>query len=89
MIIPLIIQQITSKKLGLGKVSHDKQRQVMNPLLLIPVDAIDVVLIKRRQSARNMNTSNATRNEAMATNSILKSQGNLANKQDKSVMRAL
>ena len=74
---------------GLGKVSRDKQRQAMNPSSLIAVDAIDTVLMERRQSARNTNASNATRNEATATNSIYKLQGGLADEQDKSVMRAL
>ena len=73
---------------GLGKVSHNKQRQVMNPSSLIPVVAIDAVLIKRRQSVRDTNASNATRNEAMATNSVFKPQGGLADEQDKIVMRA-
>jgi hypothetical protein len=60
----------------------------MNPLLLIAVVAINAVLIKRRQSARDTNASNATRNEATATNSAFELQGGLADKQDKSVMRA-
>ncbi len=72
----------------LGKVSHNKQRQAMNPLLLVAVVAIDAILIKRRQSARDTNTSNATRNKATAKNSVLKPQGSLANKYDKSVVRA-
>ncbi len=50
----------------IGKVSHNKRRQAMNPSLLIAVVTIDVVIIKRRQSARDTNTSNATRNKAMA-----------------------
>ena len=74
---------------GLGKVSHNKQRQAMDPSLLIAVVAINAVLIERRQSARNTNASNGTRNEAMATSSTLKSQGSLADKHDKSVVRAL
>jgi hypothetical protein len=61
----------------------------MNPLSLIAVDAIDAVLMERRQSACNTNASNATRNKAMATNSALKLQGSLADKNDKSVVRAL
>ena len=60
----------------------------MNPSSLIAVVAIDAVLIKRRQSARDTNTSNATRNEAMATNSALKLQDGLANERNKSVVRA-
>ncbi len=52
--------------------------------------AIDAVLIERRQSARDTNASNATRNKAMATNSALKLQGSLADEHDnKSVVRAL
>ena len=74
---------------GLGKVSHDKRRQGMNPLLLIVVVAIDAILIERRQSARDTNTSNATRSEATATNSALKLQGSLADEHDKSIVRAL
>ena len=74
---------------GLGKVSHGKQRQAMNPSLLITVDAINAVLIERHQSARDTNASNAMRKEATATNSVLKSQGDLAEEQDKSVMRPL
>ena len=35
---------------GLGKVSHDKQRQAMAPSLLIAMVPIDVVFNKRRQS---------------------------------------
>jgi hypothetical protein len=58
MIIPLIIWQITSKKLatnamqasGLGRVSHNKRHQAMNPSLLIVAVAIDVVLNERHQS---------------------------------------
>ena len=75
--------------LGLGKVSHDKQRQSMNPLSLIAVVAIKVILIEMRQSACDTNTLNATRNKATATNSVLEPQGGLADEQDKSVMRAL
>ena len=61
----------------------------MNPSSLIAVVAIDAVLIERRQSARDTNTSNATRNKATATNSAFESQGDLADEQDKSVMRGL
>ena len=60
----------------------------MNPSSLIAVVAIDAVLIERRQSVRDTNTSNATRNKATAKNSVLKPQGSLANKYDKSVVRA-
>ena len=73
---------------GLGKVSHNKQRQAMNPSSLIAVVAIDAVLIERRQSIRDTNASNATRNKATATNSVFKPQGGLAGEHDKSVMRA-
>ena len=73
---------------GLGKVSHNKRQQAMIPSSLIAVAAIDAVLIKRCQSARDTNALNATRNKAMATNSALKSQGSLADKHDKSVVRA-
>jgi hypothetical protein len=59
----------------------------MNPSLLIAVDTINAVLMERRQSARNTNALNVTRNKATATNSVLKLQGGLANEQDKSVMR--
>jgi hypothetical protein len=61
----------------------------MNPSSLIVVVAINTVLIERRQSARHTNASKATRNEATATNNAFESQGGLADKQDKSVMRAL
>ena len=61
----------------------------MNPSSLITVVAIDVVLIERRQSARNTNASNATRSKATATTSVFKPQGGLAGKHDKSVARAL
>ena len=61
----------------------------MNPSSLIAVVAIDAVLIVRRQSARDTNASNASRNEAMATNSALKLQGSLADEHDESVVRAL
>ena len=74
---------------GLGKVSHDKQQQSMNPSLLSVVDAIKAILMERHQSTRNMNASNATRNKATTTNSVLKLQGGLADKQDKNIMRAL
>ena len=60
----------------------------MNPLSLIAVFAIDAVLIERRQSTRDTNASNATRNKAMATNSVFKPQGGLGDEQDKSVVRA-
>jgi hypothetical protein len=60
----------------------------MNPSLLIAVDAINAVLMERRQSACNTNASNATRNKATETNSVFKSQGGLTDGQDKSVMRA-
>jgi hypothetical protein len=59
----------------------------MNPSSLIAVVAIDAVLIERRQSVRDTNTSNTTRNEATATNSVLKPQGGLAGEHDKSVVR--
>ncbi len=72
----------------LGKVSHNKWRQAMNPSSLIAVVAIDAVLIERRQSAGDTNASNATRNEVMAKNSALKLQGSLADKHNKSVVRA-
>jgi hypothetical protein len=68
------------RALGLGKVSHDKQRQAMTPLPLIAMVAVVAVLIKRRQSTRDKNTLNVTRNKAMATNSIWKSQGGLADR---------
>ncbi len=74
---------------GLGKVSHNKQRQAMNPSSLIAVVAINAVLIERRLSARDTNALNATRNKATAINSAFKLQGSLADKQDTSVMRAL
>ncbi len=64
------------------------QQAMISPSSLIAVVAIDAVLIERRQSARDRNASNPTRNEAMATNSALKSQGGLADDQDKSVVRA-
>ena len=60
----------------------------MNPSLLIAVVAIDAVLIERRQSVRATNASNATRNEATATNSAFKPQGGLAGEHNKSVVRA-
>ena len=60
----------------------------MNPSSLIAVVAIDAVLIKRRQSAHDTNTLNATRKEATATNSAFELQSGLTDKQDKSVMRA-
>ena len=60
----------------------------MNPSSLIAVVAIDAVLIKRRQSARDTNALNATKNETMATNSALKLQGSLAHEHDKSLVRA-
>ncbi len=68
--------------------SDDKRRQAMNPSSLIPVVAIDAVLIERRQSARDTNTSNATRNKATATNSIFKPQRGLTGEHDKGVVRA-
>ncbi len=61
----------------------------MNPSSLIAVVAIDAILIKRRQSVCDTNASNATRNEAAATNTVFKPQGGLADEQDKSVVRAL
>ena len=60
----------------------------MNPLSLIAVVAINAILMERRQSAHDTNASNATRNEATATNSAFESQGGLTDEQDKSVMRA-
>jgi hypothetical protein len=60
----------------------------MNPSSLITVDAINAVLMERRQRACNTNALNATRNKATATISVLKLQGGLTDKQDKSVMRA-
>ncbi len=59
----------------------------MTPSSMIVMVAINVILIERRQSALDTNTLNGMRNEAMATNSALKSQGGLANEHDKSVMR--
>ncbi len=59
----------------------------MNPSSLIAVVAINAILIERRQSVRDTNTSNATRNEATATNSVFKPQGGLAGEHDKSVVR--
>jgi hypothetical protein len=61
----------------------------MNPSLLIAVVAINAILIERCQSVCNTNALNATRNKATATNSVFKPQGGLADKQDKSVVRAL
>jgi hypothetical protein len=58
-----------------------------DPIVADRMVAIDTVLIKRRQSARNTNASNAMRNKATATNSVLKLQGGLAGKHDKSIMR--
>ncbi len=54
------------------------------------VVAIDAVLIEseRRQSNRDTNASNATRNEATASNSVFKPQGGLAGEHDKSVVSA-
>jgi hypothetical protein len=60
----------------------------MNPSSLITVVAIDAVLIERRQSVRDTNASNATRNEATATNSVFKPQGSLAGKHNKSAVTA-
>ena len=61
----------------------------MNPSLLIAMVAIDAVLIERHQSVCDTNASNATRNEATATNSVFKPQGGLAGEHDKSAVRAL
>ena len=61
----------------------------MNPSSLIAMVAIDAVLIKRRQSARDTNASNATRNQATATNSVFKPQGGLAGEHNKGIVRAL
>ena len=61
---------------------------MISPSSLIAVVAIDAVLIERRQSARDTNASNTTRNKATATNSIFKLQGSLAGEHDKSVVRA-
>ncbi len=61
----------------------------MNPSSLITVVAINAVLIERRQSVHDTNASNATRNEATATNSVFKPQGGLTGKHDKSVVRVL
>ncbi len=63
----------------------------MNPSSLMAVVAIDAVLIesKRRQSVHDTNASNATRNEATATNSVFNPQGGLAGEHDKSVVSAL
>ena len=61
----------------------------MNPSLLIAVVAINAVLIERRQSVRDTNASNATRNEATVTNGVFKLQGGLAGEHDMSVVRAL
>ena len=60
----------------------------MNPLPLIAVVAINAILIERRQCVCDTNASNATRNEATATNSVFKPQGGLTDKEDKSVVRA-
>jgi hypothetical protein len=60
----------------------------MTPSPLIVMVAIEVILIERHQSARDTNVSNAMRNKAMATNSVLKSQGGLIDEHNKSVMRA-
>jgi hypothetical protein len=61
----------------------------MDPSLLIAMVAINAVLIERRQSVRDTNASNATRNEATATNSVFKPQGGLAGEHNKSVVRVL
>ena len=55
--------------------------------MLIAVVAIDVILIERRQSVRNTNASNATRNEATASNIVFKPQGGRAGEHNKSVVR--
>ncbi len=60
----------------------------MTPSPLIAMVAIDAIPIERCQSAGNTNTSNATRNKATATNSVLKLQGSLASEHNKSIMRA-
>ncbi len=61
----------------------------MNPSLLIAMVAIDAVLIERRQSAHDTNASNATRNEATATNSVFKLQGGLAGTRQKRCERVM
>jgi hypothetical protein len=52
------------------------------------MDTIDAIIVRHESSCKT-NALNATRNEATATNSVLKSQGGLAGKHDKSVVRAL
>jgi hypothetical protein len=65
--------------------SDDKQRQAITPLPLIGTSAIDVVLIERRQSARDTSPSNAKRKaEAIS----FKATSGLANECDKNVVRA-
>jgi hypothetical protein len=61
----------------------------MTPSSLIVMVAINVILIKRRQSACNTNTLSVMRDEAVATSSALKLQGSLANKHDKIIVRML
>ncbi len=65
--------------------SNDKRRQAITPSPLIATSAIDVVLIERRQSARDTSPSNAKRKaEAIS----FEATSGLANERDKNVVRA-
>jgi hypothetical protein len=65
--------------------SNDERQQAITPSLPIAMSAIDVILIKRRQSARNTSPSNAKR-KAQAIS--FKATSGLANERDKNVVRA-
>ena len=73
---------------GLGKVSRDKRRRAStsdNTIAAVRDERIDVVLIKRRQSARDTSPSNAKRKaEAIS----FEATSGLANERDKNVVRA-
>jgi hypothetical protein len=65
--------------------SKDEQRQAITPLPLIATSAINVVLIERRQSARDTNPLNAKRKAEVIS---FEATSGLANGRDKNVVRA-
>ncbi len=65
--------------------SDDECRQAITPSPLIGTSAINVILIKRRQSSRDTSPSNAKRR---AETISCEGTSGLANERDKNVVRA-
>ena len=74
--------------LGLGKVSHNKQRQAMTPPLLIAMGAIDAVLNERCQSLVRQ-TPQTPKGRQGRQQSVSTPWCGLANEHNKSVVKVL